>query len=179
MGNLSASGRRRSEKRALRWLRRGMALLLLAWVAASSAQPVDFRLPDIDGQWQRLSDYRGQWVVVNYWATWCPPCLRELPELEAFHADSVGSAVVLGVNMEDIGDTALRRFVDDLSLSFPILVAGVSPERSRLVGPVDGLPTTYLVSPTGEPVARQVGEVTAEALHRFIRQYEARHASAP
>jgi peroxiredoxin len=178
MANLSAFGRRPSGKRALRWPRGGMALLLLAWVVAASAQPVDFRLPDIDGQWHRLSDYRGQWVVVNYWATWCPPCLRELPELEAFHRASVGDAVVLGVNMERIGEAALRAFVDDQSLSFPILVAGAGPERSRLVGAVDGLPTTYLVSPSGEPVARQVGEVTAEALHRFIRQFETGHAAA-
>jgi peroxiredoxin len=179
MGNLSASGGRSFGKHGLRWLRGGTVLLLLACGVAASAQPVDFRLPDIDGEWHRLSDYRGQWVVVNYWATWCPPCLRELPELEAFNTASGGDAVVLGVNMERIGETALRAFVDDQALTFPILVAGVSPERSRLVGPVDGLPTTYLVSPSGEPVARQVGEVTAEALHRFIRQFEAGQAAAP
>jgi len=176
MDNLSASDRGITGSRGRSGLRGIMAMWLLVWVATVSAQPVDFRLPDMDGRWHSLSDYRGQWVVVNYWATWCPPCLKELPELEAFHAD--GDGVVLGVNMENIGDAALRSFVDDQALSFPVLVAGVSPERSRLVGRVDGLPTTYLVAPSGEPVARQVGQVTAEALRQFIHRYDAKQTAS-
>jgi thiol-disulfide isomerase/thioredoxin len=156
----------------LRWL----AAVLAALLAAAPVAARDFTLPALDGQLYSLSDYRGQWVVVNYWATWCPPCLEELPELEVFHAENSGRAVVLGVNVEAIGDAALRRFVDRQDLSFPILVAGGSPTREQLVGRVDGIPTTYLVAPTGKPVARQVGKVTAEALNGFIERYEARQS---
>ena len=151
------------------------ALWLCSWVAV--AQQVDFVLPDIDGQAQRLSDYRGPWVVVNYWATWCPPCREELPELEVFHAGNEGRAVVLGVNMERIEAGRLRTFVEEQFLSFPILVAGERPLASRLVGPVDGLPTTYLVAPSGKVVARQVGQVTASGLHGFIERYERQPAA--
>lgn len=144
-------------------------------MGAVAAQPADFTLPDLDGQPHTLSDYRGKWVVVNYWATWCPPCLEELPELEVFHRTHPERAVVLGVNMESIGDRALRAFVARQALSFPILVAGESPALNRLVGPVPGLPTTYLVAPSGEPVARQVGQITAAGVKEFIERYEGRN----
>ena len=151
-------------------------LLALLLAQAATASSGDFTLPDLDGRPHSLSDYRGKWVLVNYWATWCPPCLEELPELEVFHSGAEGRAVVLGVNMESIDEPALRDFVEQQFLSFPILVASERPRRDQLVGPVDGLPTSYLVAPSGEVVARQVGQVTAEALSAFIERYENSHA---
>jgi thiol-disulfide isomerase/thioredoxin len=140
--------------------------------APAQADRPDFTLPDLEGQSHSLSDYRGRWVLVNYWATWCPPCLEELPELEVFHNRAAGRAVVLGVNMETIAEDELRSFVEEQFLSFPILVASDRPKRTQLVGPVEGLPTSYLVAPSGEVVARQVGQITAEAIDGFIARYE-------
>lgn len=152
-------------------------LLLLSWSAVHAGGMPDFELPGLDGQMHRLSDYRGKWVLVNYWATWCPPCREELPELEDFYSESEGKAVVLGVNMEAIGRKRLQSFVEDQFLSFPILMAGPSPRPEQRLGPVSGLPTSYLVSPAGEVVARQVGPLTADALRGFIDKYEHRSGS--
>ncbi len=149
---------------------------LLACAAGVGAQPLDFSLPGMDGKSHRLSDHRGKWVAVNYWATWCPPCRKEMPELEQFHRDDPTRAVVLGVNMEDVDEARLRAFVERYELTFPILRAGPRPHQRELVGPVDGLPTTYLVAPSGQVVAREVGGVTAEGLHRFIEQFSDRQA---
>ncbi len=151
---------------------RPISIVLLVWVLAMPAVASDFRLPDMDGREHSLSDYLGRWVVVNYWATWCPPCLEELPELEVFHSNAGGKAVVLGVNMEEIEMSRLRAFVDEQFLSFPILIATGAPRRDQLIGPIEGLPTSYLVSPDGEIVARQVGQVTAAAIDAFIQDYE-------
>jgi len=155
-----------------------VALAISLWSFATLAgdSQDDFTLPDMDGRTHSLSDYRGKWVLVNYWATWCPPCLEELPELEVFHSGAEGKAVVLGVNMEAIGKPQLRAFVERQFLSFPILVAGESPSRDQLIGPVEGMPTSYLVTPEGEIVARQVGQITAEAITSFIERYEKNHA---
>lgn len=151
----------------------GLIVVVLAQLLSPAiAAGEDFTLPDLEGQPQSLSDYRGKWVLVNYWATWCPPCLEELPELEVFHTGSEGKTVVLGVNMEDISRSELRRFVEQQFLSYPILVASGRPGRDQLLGPVDGLPTSYLVTPAGEVVARQVGPITAEAIRAFIARYE-------
>ncbi len=151
---------------------------VMSCVIVSQAVANDFTLRDLDGKPHSLSDYRGQWVLVNYWATWCPPCLEELPELEIFHSASEGKAVVLGVNMETITEPQLRAFVDRQFLSFPILRASDNPAQHELVGPVDGLPTSYLVAPDGEVVARQVGQITAESLSGFIERYEDRKSGA-
>jgi thiol-disulfide isomerase/thioredoxin len=157
----------------------GPVLVLLAALfgagAAAGASDDDFTLPGLDGQAHSLSDYRGQWVLVNYWATWCPPCLEELPELEVFHSGAEGKAVVLGVNMEAIDEPRLRAFVEQQFLSYPILVATERPARAQLLGPVEGLPTSYLVAPSGEIVARQVGPITAAAINGFIERYESEH----
>lgn len=148
---------------------------LLAALLATPAIARDFTLPDLAGESHSLSDYRGKWVLVNYWATWCPPCLEELPELELFHTDAKGQAVVIGVNMESISNDELRTFVDQQFLSYPILTASERPQRDKLLGPVDGLPTSYLVTPAGEVVARQVGPITAQAINDFIKRYEKEH----
>ncbi|EGW55112.1 TlpA disulfide reductase family protein [Candidatus Endoriftia persephone] len=131
------------------------------------ADGVDFELPGLDGKQHRLSDYRGKWVLVNYWATWCPPCREELPELEVFHNNHKDKdAVVLGVDMERIDKKRLRRFVDDQFLSYPILMQKPTPHTA--LGKVPGLPTSYLISPQGEVVARQVGQISASDIENFI-----------
>lgn len=150
----------------------GMLAATLSW---ANAPETDFSLPGLDGKVHNLSDYRGKWVLVNYWATWCPPCLEELPELEVFHTGAEGKAVVLGVNMEEIDEKSLRTFVEEQFLSYPILVATARPSPDQVIEPIEGLPTSYLVTPEGEVVARQVGQITAEALRNFIEQYEKEH----
>ncbi|MCB1772180.1 MAG: TlpA family protein disulfide reductase [Gammaproteobacteria bacterium] len=149
-----------------------LSVLVLGGSGPVFASPDQFQLRDLDGREHRLVDYRGRWVLVNYWATWCPPCLEELPELEVFHNNAEGRAVVLGVNMENIDEQHLRSFVEQQFLSFPVLPAGSRPSGNGLVGPVDGLPTSYLVTPAGKIVARQVGRVTADGIESFIAQYE-------
>jgi len=141
-----------------------MAALLLV-VSVAGANP-EFALPDIDGKAHRLSDYRGKWVVVNYWATWCPPCLEEIPDLVMFYEHNKDKAVVLGVNMEQIDVKILRQFVDDNLISYPVFKGG----REAEVGPVPGLPTTYLIAPDGTLAARRVGMISAEMIEEFINK---------
>lgn len=147
---------------------------LLAGLGGGCAQSddrVDFSLPDLDGKPHTLSQHRGKWVVVNYWATWCPPCLKEMPELEDFHArHEHKDAVVLGVNMEDVSVERLREFVDEYFISFPILRDRPRP-RTEL-GTIPGLPTSFLIRPDGRLAARQVGPLTAEHLEKFIANYD-------
>ena len=143
--------------------------LLVLLALNVQAEPAEFTLTDTQGKAHKLSDYRGKWVVVNYWATWCPPCLTEIPELVDFHEEHKDKdAVVLGVNFEDIGLNGLKQFTEEYFINYPVL--HTKPAPSSDLGPIPGLPTTYLVSPSGEVVARQVGPVTAKLITDFIAQ---------
>ena len=148
-------------------------LLLFLVATAAAAEPVDMSLTDLDGKQVKLSDYRGKWVIVNYWATWCPPCREEMPELESFHAaHEKDDAVVLGLNTEVIDKQRILDFLDENFISYPNFIVG--PVAETPLGRIPGLPTTFVLTPEGELVARQVGGVTREMIENFIDKWEAK-----
>ena len=143
-----------------------MAILVLA---PAGAETVDFTLPDLNGKNVSLSEFRGKWVIVNYWATWCPPCLDEIPDLVEFHDKYKDKdAVVLGINYEEVNREYLKEFVESHLMSYPVLQ--MEPVPVTELGPVMGLPTTYIISPAGERIARQEGPVTGAALEAFLER---------
>ncbi len=147
--------------------------LLAASTLLSAATAVDMPLTDINGNKLNLKSFSGKWVVVNYWATWCPPCISEMPELQAFHDKHENEgAVVVGINIEFIGARQLKTFLDDYFITYPVFVS--EPIQQSELGLIPGLPTTFLVTPTGEVVARQVGPVTGDMIEKFIDKWEAK-----
>ena len=152
-----------------------MALLTAVPVVA---EPVDFTLEDLDGKPVSLSDFRGKWVIVNYWATWCPPCLEEIPDLVQLYEDNRDTLVVLGVDFEEVNTEYLREFVDSHFMTYPVVRSEPLPVTP--LGPVLGLPTTYIISPEGERLARQEGPVTREAIEAYLaRKRETLGSGAP
>jgi len=133
------------------------------------ADTIDFAMPDLKGVERQLSEFRGKWVVLNFWATWCPPCLKEIPELVEFHEQNQDkNAVVVGVDFEDIPLDELVEFTESYFMNYPIL--RTKPTAKTAVGVISGLPTTFLISPEGKLVARQSGPVTAKMIEEFISQ---------
>ena len=143
---------------------------LLLCTTTCLADPVsEFSLPDLDGKPHTLDQYRGKWVVINFWSTTCAPCLQEIPELDAFHRRHKDSdAVVLGVNYEDIKVSWLQDFMASVPMSYPVLRA--KPDAPTAFGPITMLPTTIMVSPEGRLMGQQRGAVTGEMLDRYIEQ---------
>lgn len=149
-----------------------LAFLLCTGLAVG--QPLsDFTLLDVNGKKHNLSDYRGKWVIVNYWATWCPPCLEEIPELVDFHEKHKNvDAVVLGINHEEVDGKFLRTFVDEYLISYPVLRGDV--DGPMPFGPIQGLPTTVVVSPDGKVASIKVGGVTMKKLEDLLDQEKKR-----
>lgn len=163
-----------------------MKRLIIVWLlsvapvmTAMAEAKLVFSLPDTQGKVHTLSQYAGKWVVVNYWATSCPPCIKEIPQLTKFHEKHKDhDAVVLGVDFEDISLDWLKDFMDSMSMSYPVLRSDPSQQVTPF-GVIIMLPTTYIISPAGELVAHQAGAVTAADLEAFIkRQTEAGKANA-
>jgi thiol-disulfide isomerase/thioredoxin len=148
----------------VRW-KATLAILLL--LAASQVRAVDYVLPDIDGQMQALDQYLGKWVIVNYWATWCGTCMKELPDLVSLHEDNKdGDIVVVGVNFESISNERLKAFVAEQSIPYPVLRS--EPVPVTAIGKVPALPTTYIIDPEGKVVAGEVGLVPRQGLEDYI-----------
>jgi peroxiredoxin len=132
----------------------GFAEQTLAPVPGGIPAP-DFVLQDTDGKTHRLSDYRGKPVIINFWATWCPPCREEIPSMNrAWHGLENEGIAMLAINMGEDEDTIFI-FTADYQADFPILM-----DRDGAVieqWPVKGLPTTYIVAPDGTIAYRAIG----------------------
>lgn len=121
----------------------------------------DFVLPGLEGGEFRLSDYRGRPVVINFWGTYCPPCVAEMPLIQKYYdLYRERGLVVLGVNENDPVVTA-RAFVRQLNLSFPILM---DRDRVRKAYGVTAYPTTFFVGGDGRVVAIEEGEMNENDL---------------
>jgi len=141
-----------------------LACLLLI---STSALAGEFVFKDMSGKEQRLSDYKGKWVLVNFWATWCPPCLDEIPDLVEMHnARKASDFVVIGVAMSSDRDAVIA-LVKQLDVSYPIVMG--DNQLAAQVGKVPALPTSYLYDPTGKLVSYQTGAITREAIENYIR----------
>lgn len=141
-------------------------VLMLSGLQVRAAE---YQLPDLNGQVQSLEQYRGKWVVVNYWATWCKTCRKEFPDLVSMHNDNQDQdIVVVGINFESINPDQLRAFVDEHNISYPVLMS--KPIPATPLGRVFALPTTYIIDPSGKLVAGQVGLVTQQNLEDYISQ---------
>jgi thiol-disulfide isomerase/thioredoxin len=147
-----------------------LGALALVFLAVSAAAETDFELTALDGEPVRLSDYRGQWVVVNYWATWCKPCRKEIPDLSDLH-DRRSDLTVLGLAFEDTDPADFETFLEAYPASYPILVVDVYEPPADLGAP-RVLPTTHLVDAEGGVVETWLGPVTSEMIESFIQSQE-------
>ncbi len=133
---------------------------------STPADTVEFELPMLDGETTRLSDWRGQWVLVNYWATWCAPCRKEIPDFSAMH-DARDDITVLGLAFEDTEVEAFEEFLEDYPASYPILLVDVYAPPEAFGAP-RALPTSFLVNPEGELVETWIGPITSETIQERV-----------
>lgn len=127
-----------------------------------------FSLTDLNDKTIKLSDYRGKWIVVNYWATWCPPCREEIPDLIKFQKTYGQQAQVLGVAYEDSSTEKLNNFVNDFSINYPILTVDIYNPPTFVEQAGNVLPTTVIYDKTGKKHQTKLGPIDFNTLQNII-----------
>ena len=146
-----------------------VAFLLLGGAAGAVApgDPApDFTLTDLTGKNLHLADYRGKLVLLNFWASWCGPCLEEMPRFAAWQRQYGASGLqVIGVSMDD-GDAPVRRLLAKRPVPYPIVLGDA--RLGERYGGILGLPQTFLIDRNGRVFARYKSEVDLAQMERVI-----------
>lgn len=141
--------------------------LLLAILFCEQVYAGGWSLKDTEGVKYKLADQKGKWVVVNFWAPWCPPCLAELPELNSLqqqHKD----ILVIGIAVQYKKRLEVTDMVKKLSVTYPIVLG--DEDTAADFGGIEGLPTTFLYSPDGKLVSKEDGPVTQKGIEQAMIQ---------
>ena len=142
--------------------RRGApALLALAIALVASPAALAFDVFDTQGQRHRLADYKGRWVVLNFWATWCVPCIQEIPEIAQFHR-AHGDVVVIGVAVDAEDLAKVTQFAAKVGHDYPLVISNDRVEKQ--LGAMRALPTTRIYDPKGKVVYDKPGRVNGKFL---------------
>jgi thiol-disulfide isomerase/thioredoxin len=144
-------------------------LLLLLLTLPLSSRAAEFQLVDMQEKIHRLADYRGKWVLVNFWATWCTPCLREIPELTSLHnAHKDKDLIVIGIALDSGSSKKVADFARAHGISYPVVMG--DRKITAQIGAIEVLPASYLYNPKGEQVSYHAGEVTRASIEAYIKQ---------
>lgn len=124
---------------------------------AAPKQAPDFSLPRTgDGKAVKLSDYSGKVRIVNFWATWCPPCREEIPHFISMYKDLKGKGVeIIGISLDQKGDSVVAPFVKENKMNYPVVIGDQGVVSAY--GGIRGIPTTFIVDRKGNIVKKFVG----------------------
>ena len=129
----------------------------------------DFTLPSLDGRKVKLSAFRGKAVLLNFWATWCPPCKIEMPWFEDLQKQyGADGLVVLGVAMDDTEPATIAKFASDLGVNYPVLLG--TDKVSDDYGDVQYLPTTFYIARDGTIVDKMTGLLDRKEIENAVRK---------
>ena len=139
----------------------------------------DVTVKTLEGTEIDLGEQTGSVLLVNFWATWCPPCREEIPDLVALQEElGPQGFTILGVSTDQEGAEAVRPFVDEYNINYPIVVDTTRALQESSLGPVYGLPTTFVVDADGMVVQRIMGMFPVEAMKPDLKRMLAEAGSS-
>lgn len=139
----------------------------LAAALAIPAHAAGFDIADTQGRHHRLGDAKGRWVVLNFWATWCVPCIQEIPEIAAFARDH-RDVEVIGVALDARDADKVRAFAKKVGHDYPLVLSDETVERQ--LGEPKALPTTRIYDPNGRIVYDKPSRVDRKLLESFTQR---------
>ena len=124
-------------------------------------------LETIDGKKIKFTSLKGKWVYINYWASWCTPCLHEIPEINHFYRKYKHQNIaVFGVNYDGVAVSEQRPLIQQYQLDYPSL--GIDPADALKLGDIKGVPVTFIFNPEGKLFDIKYGEQTIKSLSAYF-----------
>ncbi|WP_066049343.1 peroxiredoxin family protein [Robertmurraya korlensis] len=124
----------------------------------------DFELKTLEGKTVKLSDYRGKKVIVNFWATWCPPCKAEMPDIQKYYNDAGENVEILAVNIDPQYD--VQKFVREANVTFPVLLD--SKDEVNTLYRILTIPTTYFIDQDGIIRSKYLSVMTVDTIREHM-----------
>lgn len=140
---------------------------LMPW--HESVQSLNFELMDTNGKIFTEKNTKGKYLVVNFWASWCTPCLKEIPAFVEFYKENSDHVEILGLDFEPVNLEVIDQFVERFSINYPIILyTHINDSQYTKFGEIVGMPTTLIYNPEGELLQTFMGEITIEDLYKYI-----------
>lgn len=147
---------------------RTLCLFLFLLLSACAQQQAEYH--DVKGNRYQQQDFQGKWIVINYWAGWCPSCYREVAEFNRLHREMNKSKVmVIGINYDRSEREQLLPLIEKFNIQYPVMLQDVG--QSFNVKPISGLPTTVIINPQGQITKVLLGEQTQQSLLGAMQIY--------
>ncbi|WP_190600681.1 TlpA family protein disulfide reductase [Candidatus Vesicomyidisocius sp. SY067_SCS001] len=139
------------------------------WQEEKKIKVPNFSLTDLDDNIYTNKSTKGKYLVINFWATWCPPCLKEIPTFVKFYEKNKDRILILGLNYEQADEIAIMEFTDTFMVNYPIILFDdKNRTQFKEFGEIIGMPTTYIYGPNGNLVDYQIGEMNMKDLEKAI-----------
>jgi thiol-disulfide isomerase/thioredoxin len=145
----------------------GCVLALVGSAQAAMPEQPSIKVTTLDGKPFDLAVQRGKWVIVNYWATWCVPCIKEMPDISRFVSAHKDKVAAIGLAYDDSDKADIQAFLVKHPVSYPVAQVTMDKPLKDFDEP-RGLPTTWLIGPDGKVAKRFVGTVNEASLGQAI-----------
>lgn len=143
-------------------------VLATSLASAADTKAADWTLKDLEGKEVKLSDFKGKVVILDFWATWCPPCRKEIPhfvELQKEYGDQ-GLAIV-GISLDEGGAEAVKPFAEKYEINYAVVMG--DQEVAMSYGGIEAIPTTFVIDKEGKIVSKHVGYADKETFEKEIK----------
>ncbi|MFB0519476.1 MAG: peroxiredoxin family protein [Acidobacteriota bacterium] len=135
---------------------------------SSSSPAPDFALPDLEGKTVKLSDFKGKVIIIDFWATWCPPCVKEIPHfIELYEQYKENGFQMIGIAIQSGSATNVKQFVEEHGINYPILMG--NKEITREYGGINAIPTTFVIDRQGRIVQKYIGYRDKEVFENQLK----------
>lgn len=141
-------------------------ILIVFSVICEEKKATEFVLNSVDGKIIKLSDYKGKKIILNFWATWCPPCRAEIPDFVKFYNENKGKVEIIGISVSS-KEEDVKEMIKRYGITYPVCIGDEKIEK--LYGPINAVPTTFIIDENGYIKYKKIGMMNEQELKEILK----------